>query len=209
MKTTLLAFALAILPAPAAILTADLVGIPHGYSLYEVQDKGRELLRFRHSGSFSIDSDTGLGLLRVSLEITGGLSAGLYGGLGAVHTGQADLSMTPADVAMLWAGLLALPDQPYYWGGNPWTEIPVHVENLILGGICIGCGSMPMGAFYMTQNTPAFNFWTDRATLFGDQVLALDMVFRADRLTHSPEPTGLALIALGLIGLYIARGARQ
>lgn len=205
---TLLLFALAMLPAPAAILTADLVGIPHDYSLYELQDPNRELLRFRHTGSFSIDSETGLGLLQVSLEITGGLSAGLYGGIGQVHTGQADLSMTLADVGMLWAGLLALPDQPFYWGGHPWNEIPVHVENLVLGGICIGCGSMPMpmGAFYMTQSTPAFNFWTNRATLFGDQVFALDLVFRADHLTtQSPEPMGLALIALGLAVLLAVR----
>lgn len=211
MKNTLLLFALAILPAPAAILTADLTGIPHDYSLYEIQDPNRELLRFRHSGAFSINSDTGLGLLQVSLQVTGGISAGLFGGIGAVHTGQAALSMTLADVGLLWAGLLALSDQPFYWGGAPWYQLPVHVENLVLGGICIGCGSMPMpmGAWYMTQGVPAFNFWANRATLFGDEVFALDMVFRGNQLTtHSPEPTGLALIAMGMLGLLAARRKR-
>lgn len=196
MKTTLLLFALAILPAHAALLTADLTGTPHDYGFYA----GNELLlAARHRGLFSLDQATGAGLLQVRLEVTGGSQAAAFGGVGAQHTGSTPIRMDPSGAAMLWAGLLALPDQQYYWGGDHANDIQFAVGPVDFGsGICLGCGDMPMGSLYMFQGVPLLNYWTVGSTLDAEMAYSGDAVFRVTT-THTPESGTAALILIALV----------
>lgn len=202
MKNTLLLFALAILPTRAAILAADLIGIPDDYRFYR-DLTGTLALTTRHSGQFAIDTDTGAGTLTIRLEVLGGPEAAAFGGIGAQHTGSTPIHMDPAGAAMLWAGLLALPDQQYYWGGDHTNDFQFHVGPIDFGsGICIGCGDMPMGALYMFQRVPLLNYWTGVSTLNGQSVYSGDAIFRAvPATTHLPEPGAWALMAIGIVVL--------
>lgn len=196
----------------AALLTADLHGFPGEYGFYHGQE---QVLSVAHTGRITIDAETGEGALSLRFVVAGGSHAAFFGGPGALMTGNMRISMTALDVALLWAGLLALPDQPWYFGGDTATQVPVMIgtDCVQMGALGLGCGSSVhlMGAFYMTQRTPAFNLWLDASRLgpfeglySGDAVFAL----RNMDTTHTPEPGAWVMIAAGIAVMAAPRRRR-
>ena len=157
---------------PAAILTAELRGIPHDVGYFVA---GSDFLLFtaRHSGRFSVDTATGEGELTIRLELTGGAESSIYGGVGAVYEDSIQVRMETGNLETLWERIRAFPDQTYYWGGDHAHMVDVDVtpagvpfpfernhQCFELGPIGLGCDpSMPMGMFYRVQGTIAFNYW--------------------------------------------------